>query len=169
MYTSNILPFSPLGGNLIFSLTIFYLAYHWMLKPVLHSLKPIHVLTPILLLHAMRHLGVMFVSPGVVSPDIPWQFAWPASAGDFIAASLAMVAVSLLQRKSSRAIAALWVFNVFGSLDLASSIILSRIFQTTNFLGAAYWIPIFWVPMLIVGHMIVFKVLAMHRRGEVEI
>jgi hypothetical protein len=169
MNTSTLLPFNPLAINLILSLIVFYLAYHWMLKPVLRHIKPIHVLTPILLLHALRHLGVMFVSPGVASPDIPWQFAWPAAGGDFIAAALAMVAVTLLQNKSTLAIPALWVFNVFGSLDFASSIILSRIFQANNFLGAAYWIPVFWVPMLIVGHVIVFKVLGMLKRGEVKV
>jgi hypothetical protein len=169
MNTSTLLPFNPLAINLILSLIVFYLAYHWMLKPVLPKLQPIHVLTPILLLHALRHLGVMFVSPGVASPDIPWQFAWPAAAGDFVAAGLAMLAVTLLQRKSHLAIPALWVFNVFGSLDFASSIILSRIFQANNFLGAAYWIPVFWVPMLIVGHVIVFKVLGMLKRGEVKL
>jgi hypothetical protein len=167
--SSNLLPFSPLAINLLLSLGVFYLAYHWMLKPVLPRIKPIHVLTPILLLHAMRHLGMLFVSPGVASPDIPWQFAWPAAGGDFIAASLAMIALTLLQRRSSLAIPALWIFNIFGSLDFASSIILSRIFQASNFLGAGYWIPVFWVPMLIVGHVIVFKVLGMHKRGEVSL
>jgi hypothetical protein len=169
MNPSNLLLFSPLAINLLLSLGVFYLAYHWMLKPLLPSVKPIHVLTPILLLHALRHLGVLFISPGVASPDIPWQFAWPAAGGDFIAATLAMVAVTLLQRKSSWAIPAIWVFNIFGSLDFASSIVLSRIFQASNFLGAGYWIPVFWVPMLIVGHVIIFNVLGMLKRGEVTL
>ena len=169
MSTSTLLPFSPLAINLILSLGVFYMAYHWMLKPVLPRINPIAVLTPILLLHAFRHLGMMFISPGVASPDIPWQFAWPAAAGDFLAASLAMVAVTLLQRKSSLAIPALWLFNVVGSLDFASAIILSRVFQASSFLGAAYWIPVFWVPMLIVGHIIIFNMLGMNKRGEISI
>jgi hypothetical protein len=169
MNQSNLLPLSPLAINLLLSLGVFYLAYHWLLKPHLATIKPIHVLTPILLLHALRHLGVLFVSPGVASPDIPWQFAWPAAAGDFIAAILALIAVTLLQRKSSFAIPALWIFNILGSLDFASSIILSRIFQASNFLGAAYWIPVFWVPMLIVGHIVIFKLLGMLKRGEASL
>jgi hypothetical protein len=169
MNPSNLLPFSPLAINLLLSLSVFYLAYHWMLKPVLPNIKPIHVLTPILLLNALRHLGLMFITPGVASPDIPWQFAWPAAAGDFIAAALAMIAVILLQRKSSLAIPALWIFNIFGSLDFASSIVLSRIFQASNFLGAAYWIPVFWVPLFLVGHFIIFKMLGMLKRGEINL
>ena len=70
------------------------------------------------------------------------------------------------QRRSRWAIPALWIFNIFGSIDFASSIILSRIFQASSFLGAGYWIPVFWVPMLIVGHVIIFKVLGMLKRGE---
>jgi hypothetical protein len=169
MSSSNLLPFSPLAINLLLSLGIFYMAYHWLLKPALPHTKPLYVLTPILLLHALRHLGVMFVSPGVASPDIPWQFAWPAAAGDFIAATLAMVAAALLHRRSTLAIPALWIFNIFGSLDFASSIILSRVFQASNFLGSAYWIPVFWVPMLIVGHVIVFNVLGHLQRGTLSL
>jgi hypothetical protein len=169
MNTSNLLPFSPLAINLLLSLGVFYLAYHWLLKPALPRINPVHVLTPILLLHSLRHLGVMFVSPGVTSPDIPWQFAWPAAVGDFVTASLAMIAVTLLRRKSNWAIPALWIFNVVGSLDFASSILLSRLFQASNFLGSAYWIPVFWVPMLIVGHVIVFNVLGRLKRGEIKL
>ena len=169
MNSSNLLPFSPLPIHIVLNVAVFYMAYHWMMKPALTRVKPIYVLTPILLLHAMRHLGVMFVSPGVASPDIPWQFAWPAAAGDFITAVLAMLALTLVQRKSSLAIPALWIFNVFGTLDFASSIILSRFFSAFNYLGAAYWIPAFWVPMLIVGHFIIFKMLGMLKRREITL
>jgi hypothetical protein len=169
MTSSNLLPFSPLPINIALNIAVFYMAYHWMLKPSLPRIKPIYVLTPILLLHAMRHLGVMFVSPGVVSPDIPWQFAWPAATGDFVTAMLAILAVILLQRKSLLAIPALWIFNIFGTLDFTSSIVLSRFFSVFNDLGAAYWIPAFWVPMLAVGHFIIFKMLGMLKRGEITL
>jgi hypothetical protein len=169
MLPTDLLPFSLLIINLPLSVGVFFMAYHWMLKPILPKLNPLHVLTPILLLNALRHLGLMFITPGVVSPDIPWQFAWPSAAGDFIAAVLAMIAVTLLQRKSTRAIPALWIFNIFGSLDFVSAIILSRTFQAPDFLGAAYWIPVFWVPLFLVGHFIIFKMLGMLKRGEIKL
>jgi hypothetical protein len=70
--------------NVVLSAIIFNLAYRWFLKPMLPKLNPAVVLVPILLLHSMRHLGLMFVTTGVTSPDIPAQFALPAAAGDFV-------------------------------------------------------------------------------------
>jgi hypothetical protein len=163
------LPIPILAVNLILSFVVFLMAYRWLLKPVLPQLNLKYVLIPILLLHSLRHLGLMFVSPGAVSPDIPWQFAWPSAAGDFLSATLAMTAAALLQRKSTYALPALVVFNVVGSLDFALAIILSRVYQAAEFLGASYWIPVFWVPMLAVGHLVIFDVLIMLRKKKLQL
>jgi hypothetical protein len=155
------LPIPVLAVSLVLSFGVFLMAYRWLLKPALPHLNPAMVLTPILLLHSLRHLGVMFVSPGAVSPDIPWQFAWPAAAGDLLSAILAMTAATLLQRKSTHALMAVTVFNVVGTLDFVLAITLARVFQAAEYLGAAYWIPVFWVPLLAVGHLVIFDVLRM--------
>jgi hypothetical protein len=156
---------NTLIANLLLNLVIFNVAYRWLLKPYLPKINPMFVLLPILLLHSMRHLGLMFVAPGVVVAGMPWQFAIPSAAGDFIAAVLAFTAAVLIHRKSTYAVPATWVFNVFGLLDFAMAIVLSRVFKNVDYLGAAYWIPAFWVPMLIVGHFIIFDVLRMLKRN----
>ena len=46
---------------------------------------------PILLLHAFRFVGLAFLIPGVVSPDLPLEFARPAAFGDLAAALLALL------------------------------------------------------------------------------
>jgi hypothetical protein len=56
------------------------------LLPRLAELEPRAVLVPILLLHATRHLGLMFLAPGATYPGLPPQFALPAALGDFLAA-----------------------------------------------------------------------------------
>ncbi len=155
--------------NIVLNLLIFNLAYRWFLKPHLPSINPVHVLLPILLLHAMRHLGLMFVAPGVVVAGMPWQFAVPAAAGDFVAAVLAFIAAVLIRRQSAYAISATWVFTVFGMLDFAMAIVLSRVFKNADYLGAAYWIPAFWVPMLIVGHVVIIDVLRMLRCNSISL
>jgi hypothetical protein len=153
--------------NIVLSTVIFYLAYRWLLKPRLFTLNPVVVLTPLLLLHSLRHLGLMFLTTGVTSPDLPQAFALPAAAGDMTSALLALLAVTLIQRKSRWAVAAAWVFGIVGSLDFVSAIVLSRLYRAGDFLGGAYWIPAFWVPLLIVAHAVIFKVLwRMKREGR---
>jgi hypothetical protein len=155
--------------NLVLNVIIFSLAYRWFLKPALPRLNPAHVMVPILLLHSMRHLGLMFLTTGVTSPSLPSQFAVPAAAGDFLSAVLALTAAVLIQRKSSWAIPMTWAFTVVGLVDFVSAIALSRIYSAGDFLGGAYWIPAFWVPMLLVGHVVIIDVLRMLKREKLSV
>jgi hypothetical protein len=155
--------------NIILSAIIFNLAYRWFLKPALPRLKPEVVLLPILLLHSMRHLGLMFLTTGVTSPSLPSQFAVPAATGDFAAAMLALVAALLVRRQSSWAVPMTWFFTVVGLADFVSAIALSRIYSAGDFLGGAYWIPSFWVPMLIVGHIAIIDVLRLMRQKNLSL
>ncbi len=50
--------------NLFASTLVFWIAARIYLLPKLPELAPRSVLLPILLLHAMRHLGLMFLSTG---------------------------------------------------------------------------------------------------------
>jgi hypothetical protein len=155
--------------NVILSTVIFNLAYRWFLKPLLPGLNLRLVLVPILLLHGMRHLGLMFLTTGVTSPNIPVQFAVPAAAGDFVAGLLALTAAVLVQRKSIWAVPMAWLFTVVGIADFISAIALSRIYSAGDFLGGAYWIPSFWVPMLIVGHIAIIDVLRLLKREKLSL
>ncbi len=152
--------------NIIFSTLVFNLAYRWFLKPMLPKLNLRLVLVPLLLLHSLRHLGLMFLTTGVTSPNIPAKFTVPAAAGDFLSAVLALAAAILVQRKNTWALPMAWLFTVVGITDFISAIALSRIYSAGDFLGGAYWIPSFWVPMLIVGHIAIIDVLRMLKREK---
>jgi hypothetical protein len=154
--------------NIFFSLLVFNAAFRWLLKPMLPQLKPSTVLIPILLLHSLRHLGLMFLTTGVTSTAMPQQFAVPAAAGDFLAAVLALFAAFLIQRKSKFAMPMTWIFSIVGIADFAMAVVLSRLYNAADFMGGAYWIPSFWVPMLIVGHIIVITVLRQMKRDGVS-
>lgn len=145
--------------NVVCSLVVFAAAYAWLLKPLLPALNPRKVLVAILLLHSLRHLGLMFLTTGVTAPTMPAHFAVPAAAGDTLSAALALLAAFLLVRESRWAIPMAWTFTVVGVVDFAAAIALSRIFRAADHMGGAYWIPSFWVPLLIVGHWIVVVVL----------
>jgi hypothetical protein len=62
--------------NLLLSTIVFAIAAKLYLIPQLAWVEPRAVVLPILLLHALRHLGLMFLAPGAVEPGIPKQFAY---------------------------------------------------------------------------------------------
>jgi hypothetical protein len=148
-----------LTANLVLSTLVFWIAARLYLIPKLPQLQPRSVLLPILLLHAMRHLGLMFLAPGAVYAGIPSQFAAPAAYGDFIAALLAIAAIPAVAAGVRAARPLVWAFNIEGSVDLLLAITLATIYAAAPYMGPAYWIPAFWVPALLVTHYITFIVL----------
>jgi hypothetical protein len=153
---------SILTVNLVFSTLVFWIAARIYILPRLHELSARSVLLPILLLHALRHLGLMFLSPGGVYPGLPSEFANPAAYGDLVTAVLAVVAIPAVATNAGIGKPLVWVFNVWGSLDLAAAIALATIHGAAPYMGPAYWIPAFWVPALLVTHYVTFLVLVSH-------
>ena len=145
--------------NLLFSTIVFAIAAKLYLLPMLPRLEPRSVVIPILLLHALRHLGLMFLAPGAVLPGLPEQFAKPAAFGDLLAAILALVALAAVVPRSSLARPLVGLFNIVGTIDLISAISLATIYAAAPYMGPAYWIPAFWVPALLVTHYVIFVLL----------
>jgi hypothetical protein len=148
--------------NLLLSTLVFWIAAKLYLLPKLPDLQPRTVLLPILLLHSMRHLGLMFLAPGATYPGLPMAFAQPAAYGDLIASLLALASIAAITMESKLARALVWIFNIEGTVDLADAITLATIHGAPPFMGAAYWIPAFWVPALLVTHYVTFVVLIRH-------
>ena len=144
---------------------VFWIAARIYVLPRLHELKPRAILLPILLLHSLRHLGLMFLAPGAVYPGIPLQFAYPAALGDLLAAALALAAIPAVARQARSARFLAWLFNIEGTLDLLLAIALATTYDAAAFMGPAYWQPAFWVPALLVTHYITFVFLRKHWRG----
>jgi hypothetical protein len=153
--------------NLLFSTLVFSIAARLYLLPRLQELRPRSVLLPILLLHAFRHLGLMFLAPGATYAGIPPQFAYPAAFGDLLAAVLAVCAVPAVALNTRSARLLVWAFNIEGTLDLIVAIALATISGAAASMGPAYWIPAFWVPALLVTHYITFKILLKYWKGAV--
>jgi hypothetical protein len=145
--------------NLLLSTLVFWIAAKIYLLPKLPQLTARSVLLPILLLHSLRHLGLMFLAPGAVYAGMPLQFAYPAAFGDLLAAALAVAAIAAMVSNASGARIFVWIFNVEGTLDLINAITLATLYNAAPFMGPAYWIPAFWVPALLVTHYVTFLVL----------
>jgi hypothetical protein len=135
--------------------------YIW---PRLSALDKSEALRPILSLHAFRFLGLSFLIPGVVAPDLPQAFAHPAAYGDIVAATLALVSLLLGARGAGLLVA--WIFNIWGSVDL-----LNAFYQAGSAglspgqLGASYFIPTLVVPLLLVTHVVAFRILLRDDNG----
>ena len=152
--------------NLIGTTVVFYVAARIYLLPLLGRVRPSAVLIPILLLHSLRELGLMFLTPGATYPGLPSEFAYPAALGDFLTGTLAFISVFLVRRDSPMARPLVWVFNVVGTVDLLAAITTATVYNAPRFMGPAYWIPAFWVPCLLVTHYIVFVILLRHWREQ---
>src|SRR5262249_26133098 len=111
-------------------------------------------------LHSFRFVGLSFLVPGVVSPDLPAAFARPAAYGDLASTILALLALALLPSRPGTIF--VWAFNIVGSADLIYAFYNgSRIGVGANpgLQGAAYFIPTVLVPLLLVTHVLVFRIL----------
>ena len=133
--------------------------YIW---PELRLRQRAEALRPLLILHSFRFIGLAFLIPGVVSPDLPPAFAHSAAYGDFIAAILALLSMLSLPRTAGVGVA--WIFNLWGSLD-----ILNAFYQANHSgllagqLGAAYFLPTLVVPLLLITHGLAFRILLQHQ------
>jgi hypothetical protein len=133
--------------------------YIW---PELRRRTRAEALQPLLILHSFRFIGLAVLIPGVVSPDLPSAFAHPEAYGDIIAAILALF--SLLLLPSTAGVAAAWIFNLWGTADLFNA------FYQANHagllagqLGAAFFLPTLIVPLLLITHGLVFRILLQHQ------
>src|SRR5262249_16567679 len=134
-------------------------AYFW---PELRSRPRAEALRPLLLLHAFRFVGLAFLIPGVVSPDLPAAWARPAAYGDVVAALLALLALAGL--KSRAELPLVWVFNLSGAADLISGFYLAHaVGLDPGHLGAGYFIVTVLVPLLLITHALLLRLCL---RGE---
>ena len=150
------------GLQVLLSFLVYGLVARWYVTPRLAS-RPLHAaLQPLLVLHAFRHLGMVFLVPSVVGPALPAAFAVPAAYGDLLAGLLALAAIVALRARSRIALPLTWLFNVVGLLDLINAFYQGLTHDVQ--LGPAYFIPTFIVPALVITHVMMFRMLVRHPR-----
>jgi hypothetical protein len=132
--------------------------YAW---PRLKSMDRSEAQRAIATLHSFRFFGLVFVMPGVVGPDLPAGFATFAAYGDFAAGVLAMLALL-----TARIRPLFWLFVVAFNLVGAADILVDYYHGVqldlpalSGQLAATYWIPIIYVPLLMVTHVAAFYLL----------
>jgi hypothetical protein len=107
-------------------------------------------------LHSFRFFGLVFILPGVVGPHLPSGFATFAAYGDFATGVLALLAL-LTARLRPLYWLFIVAFNLVGVGDLifdyyhAIQLGLPRM---AGELGSAYAIPVIYVPLLMITHLV---------------
>jgi len=140
------------GLQFLLSLLVIGLLAKWTLAPWLKSQPPRRALFWLAVPHAFRHIGMVFLVPGIVEP-LPESFAIPAAYGDLAAGLLALLAMAALRAGWAGALAIVWLFNIVGTVDLLNA--LRHVNVASNF-GAAWYIPTFLVQLLLVTHFMIF-------------
>ncbi len=154
------------GISVLFSFVVWGIVTARYIWPALANRSWTDALQPLLIFHGFRFVGLAFLVPGVVSPDFPAAFAAPAGYGDLITATLALVALFLLP--SMPGIAVTWAFNIVGSLDLIYAFIQgnrTNIGLAPGLQAAAYFIPTVLVPLLLITHGLMFRLLLRRDSG----
>ena len=111
-----------LGLSILMSFIAFSIVTRLYIWPKLLVMRREDALIPLVVPHTFRFVGLSFLVPGVVSPSLSAAFAKPAAYGDLAAAVLAVVAILALVARASWAIPIVWVFNLWGTVDLLHAI-----------------------------------------------
>jgi len=129
--------------------------------PRLRSVDRFEVGRAIAVLHSFRFFGLVFLLPGVVSASLPAGFAASAAYGDFATGLLAMAAL-LATRIRPLFWALVVAFNLVGTGDLILNYVHGVAIDLPGHagdLGAAYAIPVIYVPLLMITHVMAFALL----------
>ncbi len=153
-----------LSPNLIYFLVssaVAYIAFAliaiWYVWPAIKDRPTQTALTPFLLYACLRVNGLMFLMPGLASPNLPHAFATPTAYGDLTSAILALLTIASFRINRGLAVLMLWLFNIVGFCDLLYANISSIRDQVDpTLLGAAYYLAAINVPAMMVVHVMIF-------------
>jgi hypothetical protein len=140
------------------SFAVYGLLVWWFVIPYLRSLPARTAMIVLLLPHIVHHVGLATLVPSIVAPDFPRFFAWIVGIGDTTILALALVAMNALRKGSVSAFSLLWVFTAVGAIYNAVAIYYHFALRPSvaGQLGAHWYVDTFYVPLLLLSHMLVF-------------
>jgi hypothetical protein len=142
-----------------------FLCFRTYFLPRLRAMELIDAHRAIATLHSFRFFGLVFILPGVVGPHLPVAFAPFAAYGDFAAGTLAILAL-LAVRWRPIFWSLVLAFNLVGAADIFFDYyhaIKYGLPALAGQLGAAYAIPILYVPLLMMTNCLALYWLARRR------
>ncbi|GLQ87124.1 hypothetical protein [Dyella flagellata] len=149
------------GSHLVLGYVAWLLCFGVYVWPRLKSMPLFEAQRAIASLHSFRFFGLVFLLPGVVSPDLPASFATFAAYGDLATGLLAMLALC-----TARIRPVFWLFVVAFNLVGVTDLVVDYYHATrinlpaqAGELGSMYAIPIIYVPLLMITHIAAFYLL----------
>jgi hypothetical protein len=124
--------------------------------PRLKAMERIEAHRVIATVHSFRFFGLVFLLPGVVGPNLPASFAVFAAYGDFATGVLAILALLTVRVRPLFWLSVV-AFNLVGTADILLDYfhaVKAGLPALAGQLGAAYAIPILYVPMLMITHFV---------------
>ena len=153
------------GLQTTLSLIVYAIIARWYVWPRLKALPLHEALVPLLFVHTLRHIGMTVLVTKLLDPAVPQAFTIPLAYGDLAAGLLALLSIFALRGRWSFALPLVWLFNIWGSLDLLNAAYQGIRLDVTRYeLGAAWLIPTFFVPALYVTHVLIFMLLLRRSR-----
>lgn len=157
--------FQIFGMQFTLSLLVYALIARWYVAPGLARLPLRDALTPLLFVHALRHLGLTILVPVVTDPNLPHAWAMQVGYGDLLAQLLALLSILALRARLGVALVLVWIFNLEGTLDLLLAIYHGLGLHAYNLPLRSFWyVPTFIVPALLVTHVMMFSMLVKRSR-----
>jgi hypothetical protein len=159
-------------NHLVLGYVAWLLAFFVYILPKFRTMGRFEVERAIATLHSFRFFGLVFLVPGVVGPHLPHDFAAFAAWGDFATGVLALLA---LLTAGIRPVFWLLVvaFNLTGIGDIGLDYLHATqqgLPDVAGELGAAYVIPVIYVPLLMITHVtaLYWLVRSGPKAGEIE-
>ena len=152
--------------NLQFTLILiaYALIAVWYVAPRLSGLLRETALVPLVWVHVFRIVGGTILAPGSVDPGVPTEFQTVVGIGDITTGILALVALVALRLRFAGAIALVWLFILFGTLDTANAFVQSLRHSVFNYpLGFNWVIVTAYVPALLVSTVLIYMQLLRRR------
>jgi uncharacterized membrane protein len=147
--------------HLILGYVAWLLCFGAYVMPRLKSMDQVAAQRAIATLHSFRFFGLVFIVPGVVGPNLPASFATFAAYWDLATGVLAILALLTVRIRPL-----FWLlvvaFNLVGVIDLILDYyhaIHVGLPALAGQLGATYAIPIIYVPVLMITHVVAFYLL----------
>jgi hypothetical protein len=138
----------------------------WFVLPWLKAKRAEESLPVLIVPQLFRHIGATLLVSTVVSPSLPAEFAYPTAIGDTITAALALLSLAALKSNWRGAFVMVWIFNIFGSVDMLHGLVQGARLGAAPFLQAAWIVPTFGVPMMLTVHFLIFYVLTRTARQQ---
>lgn len=146
--------------HLVLGYVAWLLCFGVYIWPRLNVMERVEAHRAIATLHSFRFFGLVFILPGVVG-NLPAGFATFAAYGDFATGVLAMLAlVTFGIRPLFRSFVV--AFNLVGVTDLIVdyyNAVQLDLPANAGQLGATYAIPVIYVPLLMITHVVAFYLL----------